>query len=208
MPQPLSNVTKHTSILIGNTGMQSPFQQRPALALLVAEVINTWCTVESFMMRLFVDLMGGHKELAAKVFLAMEIQSAKAVAITTAADSKLPDHHKALLRAILALVKTHQKSRDKIVHWTWGYSPDIPDALLLIDPKDLVGPFKMDRIYVYRERDFVDCIRANVRLAEYVECFRIMLSGTPGQYEQLSSEPEIRERLDRQASKDRSPHEG
>lgn len=60
MPQPLSAVSSNCSILLGNVG-DYPLKRHPDLAVLVAEIIVSWGNVESFMLSLFVDLMGGPK---------------------------------------------------------------------------------------------------------------------------------------------------
>jgi hypothetical protein len=174
MPQPLSRVLPKASVLLGNVG-DYPLRRHQDLAHLVAEVIVSWANVESFMLRLFIDLMGGAQERAATVFLALEIQSAKTAAINAVA-ARLPEDQQSLLRAILALIRTNQKSRDKIAHWTWGDSPQIPDALLLANPKDHIdGPLNYDEIFVYKANDFADIIRSNERLSGISQTFHFIL---------------------------------
>ena len=58
MPQPISKVAPNANIMIGNVG-DYPMQRHPELALLVAEVIVSWANVESFLLNLFIELMGG-----------------------------------------------------------------------------------------------------------------------------------------------------
>lgn len=205
MPQLFSRIAPNSGFSIGNVG-DYPLRRHPELALLVAEVIASWSNVDGFMRQLFIELMGGPADTAATVFVALEIQSAKMAAINAVADLKLSDPHKKLLRAILSLIKTNQKSRDKIAHWTWGDSPDIPDALLLSNPKDSssLAPVSPDKILVYKERDFRDIIAQNERLAGFGRRFQLVISpsGPPGRdqlFDRLCSEPEIRDRLDRQA---------
>jgi hypothetical protein len=203
MPQPLSRVLPRPSVRLGNVG-DYPLQRHPDLAHLVAEVIVSWGNVESFMLRLFIDLMGGPKDRAAAVFLALEIQSAKNVAINAVA-SRLPQDQQSLLRAILALIRTNQKSRDKIAHWTWGDSPQIPDALLLANPKDQIDTgLNYDEIFIYKAKDFTDIIRSNERLAGFGLQFRFILMDHPANrggelFAELCAEPEIQERLSHQA---------
>jgi hypothetical protein len=120
MPQPLSRVLPHAGVRLTNVG-DYPLQRHPDLAHLIAEAIASWTNVEFFMLQLFIELMGGHKDRAADVFLALEIQSAKTAAVTAVA-SRLPNEQQSLLSAILAIAKTNQKSRDKIAHWIWGDS--------------------------------------------------------------------------------------
>jgi hypothetical protein len=223
MPQPLSRVIptdKPLHMFIDNTPNVS-MKARPNLALLVADVVASWTSVESFMLRVFIELMGGHAETAATVFLALEAQTAKAAAINAVAEEQLSDDHRKLLRAILAVMRTHQKTRDKIVHWTWGYAEQLPDALLLVNPKDLLIDVKTlaerdprnfrfpdyNKVYVYTSKDFNDAIQANYRLAQYASRFRFILIDHPGNkdgsiYAELCKAPEIQERLNRQASTD------
>jgi hypothetical protein len=204
MPQPLSRVLTNASVRIGNVG-DYPLARHPTLALLAAEVIASWSNVEAFMLRLFVQLMGGPADKAATVFLALENHSAKTAAIN-AVSRTLPDELQKVLNAILAIAKTQQKSRDKIAHWTWGDSPQLPDALLLLDPRTSVveDGLNKDDIFVYREHDFLEVIRANERLAGYGMTFKFILMGHVANrdgrlFAELCAEPEIRERLDRGA---------
>lgn len=73
-----------------------------------------------------------------------------------------------LFETLRAIVKTSEKRRDKFAHHRWGISADLPDALLLIDPrdefaKDPGGLF--EKVFVYTEQDFTKIIEANERLA-------------------------------------------
>ena len=211
MPQPLSSVALNASILLGNVG-DYPLQRHPELAMLVAEVIVSWGNVESFLLNLFIELMGGPKEKAATVFLSLESRSARAAAIRSVAEL-LPDDQKNLLFAILAIAKSNGKSRDKIAHHTWGNSPDIPDALLLFNPKDGLGPhFDNSNIFVYRKEDFTKIIKANERLAGFGQLLKFTLNDHVANKDgklcdELCKEPEIAEQLRRlnQDNKTRPP---
>ena len=206
MPQPLSQFPK---VLMFSLAISPPdfLKDYPNLAGLIAQVIVSWGNVETFMLSLFVELLGGDKELAADIFLALEIQSAKSAAINTAAQ-KLPDDQQSVLRAILAIQKTNQKSRDKIAHWTWGHSPQIEDGLLLTNPKNRAMERQArDQIFIYKKEDLEKIIQANDRLCGYAQQFMFVIGSHPlaleGQlFAKLCAEPEIRERLDRQASPD------
>jgi hypothetical protein len=205
MPQPLSRVLTQASIRING---DYPLYRHPELAVLAAQVIASWSTVEAFMMRAFIDLMGGEAEKAATAFLALETQSAKSAAINAVASAYLPDDQQRLLRAILAVAKTGQKTRDKIAHWVWGDSPQITDGLLLLDPRNNIGAdLNYDDIYVYKEIDFRNAIQMNERIAGFGFSFRWIMMGHIANrdgalYAQLCAEPEIQEKLNRQASQD------
>lgn len=208
MPQPLSRVAPNANVRIGNVG-DYPLRRHPDLALLAAEVIASWSNVEAFTLRLFVDLMGGSQEIATTVFLALEVQSQKSAAINAVAAEKLGQEQRALLAAILACVKSNQKRRDKIGHWTWGDTPQIPDALLLINPKNAIdSDINREQIFVYKNHDFDEIIKANERLAGFAMRFGFIVREAPQRdllFAQLCAEPEIRERLDHLASQAQSP---
>ncbi len=41
------------------------------------------------------------------------------------------------LTALMAQYKSAQKGRNKIAHWSSGFSPEIPDGVLMVDPKHI-----------------------------------------------------------------------
>ena len=86
------------------------------------------------MLDMYVELMGGPKETAAIAYLSIEIQSAKIAIINAVARDKLEPRYFQLLTDIFSIAKTAQKTRDKIAHWTWGYSKQLPNAFLLANP--------------------------------------------------------------------------
>jgi hypothetical protein len=209
MPQPLSRVMPTASVYMNNIG-DFPLQRHPEMALLIAEVISTWATVEAFMLDMFVDMMGGDSNNAAIVFLALEAQSAKSAAIQAIARKVLSPDNQKLLSAILAPVKSGQKERDKVAHGVWGDSPQINDGVLLSDPRDKYnGQSRYLNIFVYKFEDFDAIRRKNQRLSSFGMSFHYIITGhitnKDGDiFHRLCSEPEIREKLDRQASRERS----
>lgn len=205
MPQPISKAASEVSISIANGG-QRIGKHNPKLGLLGMEVIASWSNVESFLMRFYIELLGGAADLAATAYLALEARSARSAVITAVARARLDADHVRLLEAILAVAKSAQRGRDRIAHWTWGYSRDIPDAVLLADPKDLHSDpdpradIPREKVLVYKQPDFEELIRANDRLCGFCLRFLFILqnhpSSTDGQlFARLSMEPEIRERL-------------
>lgn len=204
MPQPLSRVNPNATIIIANAGHR-PLAERPQLAILVGEAINSWSNVESFLLRLFVRLFGGNGAMAAKIYLALEIQSAKTIALLEAVNAVPDEKIQALIKAVIAISKTNQKFRDKLAHHVWGVSPQLPDALLLADPKTFViEGSNYEDVFVYRANDLQIIIDANDRLCSYGLSLLWILNEHPanidGQlYDELYKTPEIRERLGRPA---------
>ena len=90
MPQPLSRVSPNAGVVIGNAG-DRPLERHPALASVALEAIASWSNVEGFLLRLFIQLLGGNESLAASVYMALDGQSAKTNAIKAAAANALRD---------------------------------------------------------------------------------------------------------------------
>jgi hypothetical protein len=206
MPNPLSSVNPGANVLIGNVGPgASALAQRPLLALKAILVIESWANVEGFMLRLFAALLGGSESMAAEIYLRLDTKGPKSAAINAAADFafKSRPELKKLLTAIQQIEKTNGSMRDRVAHWTWGHSPELPQALLLVDPRAIIG-INMDRskVLVYNERDFDDIIAANNRLCGYAQQMQFIVMGHVGNednsiYDRLCNEPEIQDRLSR-----------
>jgi hypothetical protein len=207
MPQPLSRAAPDASIMVGNAG-DRPLERHPRLAAVALEAIASWSNVEAFLLRLFVQLLGGAEALATSVYMALEGQSAKSSAIRAAASTVLRDKPQvmAVLEAILAIARTNEKDRNKLAHWVWGDSADLPDALLLFDPRIHLEEPDRSQVFVYREQDFRGIIQANDRLCGFGLSLKFILQGHVANrddrlLDQLSREPEIAERLARQAGR-------
>ncbi|MFW6027974.1 MAG: hypothetical protein ACOC9Q_00400 [bacterium] len=142
------------------------------------------------MLRLYLTLAGGAAADAAAVFLSLENASAKKAAITALVDRKLTDEgHKRLFHAISKVVDRRYKERNRLAHWVWGYSQQLPDCLLLADPKSLAmaeaqSPDELQKslsehIFVYRESDFAQILAGNEKAAEYAFLFNWIVQGHP-----------------------------
>ena len=205
MPQPISRVAPDASIFLNNIGMFR-LRELPELASLAMECIATWATVESWMLNLYLDMAGGNRTSAAAMFLTLEANSARRAALAPLVETLQPLHQQ-LYAAIAGVMKSREKARNKLAHWVWGYTPDVPDAVLLADPKALAlqsGGLDRDQIYVYRKDDFLAIIADNEELADWGMDFKRIINGHVSNhanqlYDALCKAPAIAERLHRQA---------
>jgi hypothetical protein len=211
MPQPLSRVQPDASIILGNAGHR-PLAERPTLGILAMEAINSWSNVELFLLNLYMRLCGGDTALAAKIYLSLEIQTAK-TAVIRAAVTSLPEQKiQDLIMAVIRIADTNRRHRDKLAHHIWGISPHskLLDALLLADPKALIkDDIDRSQVFVYRENDFINIIEANDRLCGYGLSISFILDGHTANangrlFDELCNEHEIQEKLNPPASKDQS----
>ena len=201
MPQPLSRVLPKAGYELGNVGFQT-LRRRPSLALAAMECIASWSHVEGFFLQTYVQLAGGAEADAAAVYLAMETSTAKSEAIRVLSERKLSPDNRALMQAIIRVSKAAQKERDKLAHWSWGTSEQLPDALLLADPRKLTPDRK--HIYVYRANDFESMRQRFDKIAGWGQLLMFILMDHPANrggrlYARLCAEPEIASILNRQA---------
>lgn len=129
MPNPLSRVKPDASFRINNAGARE-LSQRPELAILVAEAINSWSQVEGFHLGLFVELFGGSDSLATDVYHRLSTSTAKAQALEAAIDNIPDEKIRKLTKAVTMLANSSKRMRDKLAHHIWGISPQLPNALL------------------------------------------------------------------------------
>lgn len=201
MPQPLSRVSPDAILFIANAGERA-LEKRPELAILAMESIASWSNVESFFLNMFVELLGGERSIAANIYLSLENQSAKDAAIRSAGETALaekPDEHR-ILKSIMKLSKSYAKERNKLAHWVWGFSPQITDGIILVDPKNLSQNPDRSKIFVYKERDFEKIISMNDNLCRIGLLFNFILNGHPANMngeltEKLLKDPVVSEHL-------------
>lgn len=168
------------------------------------ECIASWSNVEASMMQIFVELAGGSAAAATAIYLAFENASAKTTVIETLARRNLPTDERSILTAMLKIAKSQQSERDKLAHWLWGYSEELPDALILVDPRELAKHRETQealislrsKYYVYTESDFSKQKAANDRLRGYAQTLLFILRDFPAgrkveQVAALLAEPEV-----------------
>ena len=203
-PRPLSSYTQrpfHTEL---NSSGEYPFARRPHIAVLAMECIASWSLVESWLLNLWIALSGGNEAIAAEIFISLEGNSAKSAAIGKLV-KRLDPRYQALYAAISRIAKTQQKSRDKLAHWVWGHSPQMPDALLLADPRVLAMQQSGDKtVYIYDSNCLREILVDNNKLSGYVFDFSRIVQNHHNHndelYLTLCAEPAIREILDRRAT--------
>jgi hypothetical protein len=133
-PQPLSRVNSTaTYMMCGNA-----LTRRPVIAAEVAQCIASWSLVEMVKSELFLRLLSTNHQDGIALFHSLESVHAKNNAIRTLALSSLDKEDYKLVDGLLKLIKSRQSIRDRLSHWLWGISEDLPDVLILADPNTVV----------------------------------------------------------------------
>lgn len=174
-PQPLSRVNSTTPVLFDPKAIT----ERPQLAILVSRAIAGWSEAEGQMGYLLVRMLGANAEPALAMFSALTSAPAQIAVVRAAAEAVLDSERMEMVNAVLAIASPLATQRHRLAHQIWGYSEDLPEALILADSKD-ISQFWMklfnaarqyaagkrppetdwprDRLFVYRERDLTDIV--------------------------------------------------
>jgi hypothetical protein len=88
---------------------------------------------------MFVTLTGLNSQATTELYNSFASANLKMNAIKLLAISSLATEDSKIILALLRVIDSHQKIRDKIAHWAWGIPTEIPDGLVLVDPKFLAS---------------------------------------------------------------------
>ena len=101
------------------------------------QCIANWSWADHVFGSLFVNLLGSNLPIGAALYNEMASDLAKNRALRSVALAALKEDEYRLLEAILKLKESYQRTRDKLAHWYWGICKEIPDGLVLVDPRYL-----------------------------------------------------------------------
>lgn len=110
--------------------------QRPSLAPHVMFVIEKWSFTEAKILLILKHCLGGDPTVTSAVLLSIDSQAAQRSAILAAAKAVLNEEHGLFFQTAFLSTLASRSTRHRFAHHLWGISDDLPDALLLQDPKD------------------------------------------------------------------------
>lgn len=229
-PQPLSRVRSQALVFVGATGVTSA---RPVLVQLAAQAIATWADIENQFGGMLTTMLGANAGPAAAMFNALLSAAAQMAALRAAATSVLgaASREHELFGVVIDEAARAAGHRNRFAHWCWAHCDELPDALLFVDPEELMehdmkrggteapfdghallGELDRSRILVYRERDLKAAV-ADLQEASYsVSHLRYLIAvrGVAASpvldqlYRDLTTRPKIAEALSRIRSRQQS----
>ena len=147
--QPLSRVK---NVRVTNWGQHSPMIMRPAISSKVAQYIAHWTEIETKLGMFLALLLHTNEQAILAMYIGIENRAAQLRMINSAAGAVLPTEHNDVISVFLTTeITPTQKYRDKLAHWCWGYSDELPDSLLIRHPRfqmaDLAKSLKSQAAY-------------------------------------------------------------
>jgi hypothetical protein len=149
--------------------------QRPGVAVRIAQFIADWSEAELQLGQFLGFLLHANQEAALAMYSAIDNRAAQLRIITAAAHSSLDQAHRDVFDVIMKhYIRPMMKYRDKLAHWTWGYTDEIADALLMMEPPNnlqvlsqalktsngeepMSAEVNYDLVYVIKRMTWVEC---------------------------------------------------
>ncbi len=218
--QPLSRV-KPNAVTIW--GQHDTMAKRPKLAMMIAHCIAQWSEIEIHLGALLALILHANEKAAVAMYAGVENRAAQLRLIDAAAEASLPtEYYNAISVLLTAIVRPATKERDRLAHWTWGYSDELPEALLIAEPEHTLRslmealktqqkspgkdvPVNFDKIHVVRQGDLIRTLKRFWSAKDHVRLAMgaVWEPNTPQLraelLQRLSSVPEIQAGLIRQA---------
>lgn len=165
-------------------------------------VIEIWAFTDSRLAYILAEMLHSDFEAGVGMYLALSGGEGKRAVLFAAARATLPPEDQLLFQAIMKLTKPARDRRNDFAHHIWGYSKDLPDAVMLVDPRYLVDtrvkgrkntelakearakgeqpvllPADIDRskVMVYRKADLEESLAHGNQVFGYVQQFWLML---------------------------------
>jgi hypothetical protein len=211
-------------------GKPDTMARRPKLAVKIAHAIAQWSENEILLGGFLAFLLHANQKAALAMYSGLENRSAQLRLLTAAAEATLPaDHFQAVAALLTCIVRPAMKERDRLAHWSWGYSDDLPDALMMAEPsynlKSLMValdlqhrvkpqdvPTSFDKIFVVRDADLEGILQRGLDARNHVRLAMASVwwdHNSPQEraehLRQLSNVPAIRAALNRQAEARQKP---
>jgi hypothetical protein len=109
--------------------------EQPELGALVAFVIGGWSIIQTYLGTTFGILIGARQPAAMSMYAEFRSFEVQRTLLVTAARDLLPMRYADIVEVTLIVLGRANKTRHEFAHHLWGASLDIPNALLLAEPK-------------------------------------------------------------------------
>jgi hypothetical protein len=219
--QLLSRVNPKARVAIG---LPDTMTRQPAVAAKIAECISEFSNLETMLPVTLAFLLSSDAQTALAMWGALENRAAQLRMLDAAAEEVLDTDRYDCLSVLMArFIRPAMKERDRFAHWSWGYSIDLPDKLLLADPLEkakvqwtAINPprtpqFDKSKVYVVGVADIGRSISRINDAAELLELFMKSIWAEPPPSErdryhrQLCSEPRFASLLQVHHDRNKNP---
>lgn len=200
--------------------------ERKELTVQAMEIIAIWSKIDAVKADLLSMLLNTERSKALAMYQAVKSPAAQSAMLFTAARHGI-DNAKdlELFGYIFKIIEASNRRRNEFAHHIWAVSKDLPDALLLIDPRSMVTREKaeqeyadglretrpplfghdLDKVAVYRLKDFSESLNAATYASWIISALALVIGFDNDESRQLLwAEPAI-QRLAQAQSQGKNP---
>jgi hypothetical protein len=131
MFQPLSRVKPRAQVMHDPNALDD----KPEMAKHVANIFAYWGLIEHRLSLLLVRVLGADAAPALAMFSTLTAQHLQLGALEAAAKAALSQEEFDVFKAATNVTDSVQTPRNQLAHWIWASAPELPNALLLAEPK-------------------------------------------------------------------------
>ena len=133
-PQKLSRINNKADVQL-ITAAAFPY---PDLAAIAMSVISRWAHVDAEFMALATSFLKAEHNVVSSMLNALAGAEARRAAIEAAARAALDGDDFALFESVMKKIKPSRNRRNEYAHHLWACSHAIPNALLIVNPSDMI----------------------------------------------------------------------
>lgn len=133
MPHPIDSVVYGANAII-RPGAAA--QNRAQLMLMFSETLTRWSFAEAAVGDALAVILREDAVQVVRRFIQQPNSKRQRETLMEYAEQQLPADDLETLRILLKLCEDDFKQRNKLAHWLTGYSPQIPDGILLMNPSE------------------------------------------------------------------------
>jgi hypothetical protein len=141
MPQPLSKVRSNANVSLHLEHSTNNAE----LAVLVTGIFARWAWIEHQLSILLLHILDAEAKPALAMLSELKTQKLQMSAMRAAAKAVLSPELFETFAAVMFAVDCVQNDRNRLAHWVWGTSPELPDRLLLVNPESLKATSSVPR---------------------------------------------------------------
>jgi hypothetical protein len=123
-PQPLLSKCRDAKVSVDPLVLR----QHPTLAASIADITATWAHIECNLGVILARMLGAAARTSMAMYAALKSTTAQMDALQAAAAATLTPERLELFGVMIAVVKRAALKRNRVVHWLWGESPQVPNA--------------------------------------------------------------------------------
>jgi hypothetical protein len=110
---------------------------RPEHAAIIAQCIATWAKIEADLGELVVQLSVSSAVPAMAMYSALNNFQSQSSVLDALVETRVEQPYLDIYKATMIVIRRSSRPRHSFAHCVWGYANELPEHVLLVNPRDL-----------------------------------------------------------------------